>query len=142
MADIQTSYLENPDNGFWVAEADVNGQSKVVGMVAVVGKRGEEEDGSYGEMSHMVVVFPWRRKSLGSQLTQKALDFCKEQGYARLVLDVSSPQTAAISLYQKFSFVQSASHSNTHSSVCRNAFRSSYTRQKLRLSTPNNREKA
>ncbi|XP_050927366.1 probable N-acetyltransferase camello [Lates calcarifer] len=137
MADIQTSYLENPDNGFWVAEADVNGQSKVVGMVAVVGKRGEEEgerfddwnggvmaggsefiqdagDGSYGEMSHMVVVFPWRRKSLGSQLTQKALDFCKEQGYARLVLDVSSPQTAAISLYQKFSFVQSASHSNTH----------------------------
>lgn len=133
MADVHANYLENPDNGFWVAEADVNGQAKVVGMVAVTGRRGGEErfgggangggsdfapdaagDGSYGEVSHMVVAFPWRRKSLGSQLTRKALDFCKERGYARLVLDVSSPQTAAISLCQKFGFVQTASHSNTH----------------------------
>ncbi|XP_070694911.1 N-acetyltransferase family 8 member 3 [Pempheris klunzingeri] len=137
MADIQATYLENPDNGFWVAEADVNGQSKAVGMVAVMGKRGGEEgerfddcnggavgggsefaqdagDGSHGEMTHMVVLFPWRRKSLGSQLMRKALDFCKEQGYARLVVDVSSPQSAAISLYQKFGFVQITSHSNTH----------------------------
>uniref|UniRef100_A0A8D3BVL0 N-acetyltransferase domain-containing protein n=1 Tax=Scophthalmus maximus TaxID=52904 RepID=A0A8D3BVL0_SCOMX len=44
----------------------------------------------------------------------KALDFCKEHGYARLVLDVSSPQTAAISLCQKSGFVQTASHSDTH----------------------------
>ncbi|XP_019960068.2 N-acetyltransferase family 8 member 3 [Paralichthys olivaceus] len=137
MADIQASYLENPDNGFWVAEADVGGQMKVVGMAAVMGKRGEEEserfddrnggvggggsesdqdagDGSHGEMSHMVVVFPHRRNSLGSQLMQKALDFCKERGHARLVVDVSSPQTAAISLCQKIGFVQTASHSNTH----------------------------
>lgn len=137
MANIQANYLENPDNGFWVAEADVNGQSKVVGMLAVMRKRGEDEgerfddcnggvtgggsefaqdagDGCYGEISHMVVLFPWRRKDLGSQLTRKALDFCKERGYARLVLDVSSPQTAAASLCQKFGFVQTASHSNTH----------------------------
>ncbi|KAK9515124.1 hypothetical protein VZT92_025793 [Zoarces viviparus] len=137
MADIRANYLENPDNGFWVAEADANGQSKVVGMVAVTGKAGGEEgerfddrnggamgggsefaqdagDGSYGEMSHMVVVFPWRRKNLGSQLTRTALDFCKERGYSRLVLDVSSPQTAAISLYQKCGFVQTASRSDTH----------------------------
>uniref|UniRef100_A0A3Q2NUN6 N-acetyltransferase domain-containing protein n=1 Tax=Fundulus heteroclitus TaxID=8078 RepID=A0A3Q2NUN6_FUNHE len=67
MADIQASYLENPDNGFWVAEADVNGQAKVVGMVAVVG----------------------------------ALDFCKERGFSRLVVDLSSPQTAAICMCQK-----------------------------------------
>ncbi|XP_022618791.1 probable N-acetyltransferase CML3 [Seriola dumerili] len=135
MANIQANYLEKPDNGFWVAEADVNGQSKVVGMVAVMGKKGEEEEGgerfdnwngggpesaqdaedrSYGEMSHMVVAFPWRRQNLGSQLMQKALDFCKEHGYTRLILDISSPQTAAISLYQKFGFVQTGSHSNTH----------------------------
>lgn len=137
MADIQVNYLENPDNGLWVAEADVSGQSRVVGMVAVMGKRVGDEgdrfedcnggvmgggpefaqdagDGFYGEMSHMVVLFPWRRKSLGSQLTGRALDFCKERGYARLVLDVSSPQTAAVSLCKKLDFVQTASHSNTH----------------------------
>lgn len=137
MADIQASYLENPDNGFWVAEADVNGQSKVVGMVAVTGKRAEEEGerfddwnggvmgggsefaqeagaGSYGEMSQVVVDFQWRRKTLGSQLTRKALEFCKERGFARLALDVSTPQAAAISLYQKFGFVQTSTHRNTH----------------------------
>uniref|UniRef100_A0A8C2WZW3 N-acetyltransferase domain-containing protein n=1 Tax=Cyclopterus lumpus TaxID=8103 RepID=A0A8C2WZW3_CYCLU len=89
MADIGANYLENPDNGFWVLEADVKGRSKVVGMVR------------YGEMSHIVVVFPWRRKNLGSQLMRKALDFCKERGYARLVLDVSVPQKEAISLFHK-----------------------------------------
>uniref|UniRef100_A0A3Q1JQG2 N-acetyltransferase domain-containing protein n=1 Tax=Anabas testudineus TaxID=64144 RepID=A0A3Q1JQG2_ANATE len=111
MADIEANYLENPDNGFWVAETNVNGRSKVVGMVAFAQDAG---DGSYGEMSHAIVTFPWRRKNLGSQLTQKALDFCKEQGCTRLVVDVSSPQTAAIALYQKLGFLQTASHSNTH----------------------------
>uniref|UniRef100_A0A3B4GZH8 N-acetyltransferase domain-containing protein n=1 Tax=Pundamilia nyererei TaxID=303518 RepID=A0A3B4GZH8_9CICH len=101
MADIQASYLENPDNGFWVAETDINGQSKVVGMVGLAQDAG---DGSYGEMCHMVVAFSWRRKNLGSQLTRKALDFCKERGFGRLILDVSSPQTAAISLFEKAGF--------------------------------------
>lgn len=137
MADIKASYLENPDNGFWVAEADVNGQAKVVGIVAVVGRRGGEGgerlddcnggvmgggsefiqdggDGSYGEMSHVMVAFPWRRQTVGSQMTRKALDFCKERGFSRLVLDVSSPQTEAISLCQKFGFVQTGSHKKTH----------------------------
>ncbi|TKS76635.1 putative N-acetyltransferase camello [Collichthys lucidus] len=138
MADIQANYLENPDNGFWVAEADVKGQSKVVGMVAVMGKRGDEEegerfddcnggamgagreipqdagDGSHAVMTHVVVGFPWRRKDVGSQLTRRAVDFCKERGFARLVLDVSSPQTAGASLCQKLGFVKTASHSNTH----------------------------
>jgi len=45
---------------------------------------------------------------------RKALDFCKERGYARLVLDVSEPQKEAISLDHKCGFVQTASHSNTH----------------------------
>ncbi|XP_040048115.2 N-acetyltransferase family 8 member 3 [Gasterosteus aculeatus] len=145
MADIPANYLENPDSGFWVAEADVGGQSKLVGIMAVTGKEGGAEgerfrdpdagaaggggeedeekedevardaaDGSYGEMSHVVVAFPWRRKNLGSQLAKKALDFCKERGHARLVLDVSSPQKEAIALYQKLGFVQTASHSDTH----------------------------
>lgn len=137
MADIVANYLENPDNGFWVAEADINGQTKMVGMVAVVGKMAEEEgekfddwnggvmqgesefaedagDEPHGEMIHAIVKFPWRRKNLGSQLTQKALDFCKERGYTHLVVNVSSPQTAAITLYQKLGFIQTACHSNIH----------------------------
>lgn len=133
MAEIQANYLDNPDNGFWVAEAEINGLARVVGIMAVRGNRGGEDGerhgdwnggvmggapeidaGGYGELLHVVVSFPWRRRTLGSQLTQEALDFCKERGYTRLVLDIGSPQTAAISLYQKSGFVQTASHSNTH----------------------------
>lgn len=137
MADVQASYLENPDNGLWLAELEVNGKPKVVGMVGTTGKRRGDEgerfddcnggvmgggpefaqdagDGCYCEISHLVVLFPWRRKDLGSQLTSRVLDFCKERGYSRLVLHVTSPQTAAISLCQKFGFVQTSSHSNTH----------------------------
>ncbi|KAM9855500.1 putative N-acetyltransferase camello [Aulostomus maculatus] len=131
MADVQANYVDNPDNGFWVAEVGVNDQSKVVGVVAVMGKKGGEDDdrcddrnggmmrgdagdGSYGEISYTVVAFPWRRKNLGCQLTQRASDFCKERGWSRLAVDVSSPQTSASSLYQKLGFVQTASHSYTH----------------------------
>uniref|UniRef100_A0A3Q2CTK0 Probable N-acetyltransferase CML5 n=1 Tax=Cyprinodon variegatus TaxID=28743 RepID=A0A3Q2CTK0_CYPVA len=110
MAYIQASYLENPDNGFWVAEVDVNGQAKVVGMVAVM----DAVNRSYAQMSHIIVAFSWRRKNLGSRLTRRALDFCKERGFSRLIMDVSSPQTAAISMCQKLGFVQTGSLCNTH----------------------------
>uniref|UniRef100_A0A8C6TY11 N-acetyltransferase domain-containing protein n=1 Tax=Neogobius melanostomus TaxID=47308 RepID=A0A8C6TY11_9GOBI len=124
MADVQASYLDNPDNAFWL-----------VGIAAVIGKRAEEKfddwnggvigeepefgpdagDGSCGELSHLVVGFQWRRKGLGTVLLQRAVDFCGERGYSRVVLDVSSLQTAALDMYKKFGFVQTASHNNTHS---------------------------
>ena len=141
MADIQAHYLENPSNGLWVAEADVRGQARVVGMLAVLGREPDQDDGArfddcnggavgggrgpefdqdagngcYGEVSHMAVVFGWRHRSLGSQLMQRALDFCKERGYAHLALSVSSPQTAAVSLSHKLGFLPTVTHTNTHS---------------------------
>lgn len=140
MADVQANYLEQPGNGLWVAEADLKGRATVVGMVAVLGKKAEQDEGErlgdrngdvagggggpgfdpdagngrYGEVSHLAVVFGWRRRSLGSQLTQRALDFCKERGYARLALNLSSPQTAATSLSRKLGFVPTATHRRTH----------------------------
>ncbi|XP_029689635.1 N-acetyltransferase family 8 member 3 [Takifugu rubripes] len=140
MADIQATYLEKPGNGLWVAEAEVRGQAKVVGMVAVLGKEADQDEGQrvgdcnggvvggargpefdpgagngcYGEVSHMAVGFGWRRRSVGSQLAQRALEFCKERGYAHLALNLSSPQTAAAALTRKLGFVQTASHTHTH----------------------------
>ncbi|XP_037133605.1 probable N-acetyltransferase camello [Syngnathus acus] len=133
MADIQANYLDNPNNGFWVAEAGDGELSRVVGMVVMTGRRETEEEhhdilngrlgtgssadgsGDSGEMSFLVVAFPWRRRKVGSQLTQRALDFCKERGFARLLLDVSSPQTGAISLLRKSGFIPTSSHNTTHS---------------------------
>uniref|UniRef100_A0A3Q3DVB5 N-acetyltransferase domain-containing protein n=1 Tax=Hippocampus comes TaxID=109280 RepID=A0A3Q3DVB5_HIPCM len=112
MADIQANYLDNPNNGFWVAEAADRELSRVVGMVAVIGRR-ETEEGD-GKMSHLAVAFPWRRRKVGSHLTQRALDFCKERGFARLVLDVSSPQTGAVSLLRKSGFIQTSTGVSIH----------------------------
>ena len=135
MADIQAHYLDNLDNCLWVAAAEVNGQPKLVGMVAVTGKQeersGEErvddwnggviggidlEDGDecLGELVYMSVDFAFRRKGLGLQLMQKALDFCKERDYKKLVVDTSSAQTAANSMYERLGFVETTSHRNTH----------------------------
>lgn len=134
MADIEASYLERPDSGLWLAELEVNGKVKVVGMAAASGRRpggdrsddcnggvagrgpdgGGDDGGRYCEVSHLVVLFPWRRRGLGSQLTGRVLDFCKERGYSRLVLDVSSPQDAAASLCRKLGFTQTSCHSDTH----------------------------
>ncbi|XP_077455234.1 putative N-acetyltransferase family 8 member 5 [Stigmatopora argus] len=132
MADIQANYLANPNHGFWVAEAGDSETSRVVGMVTVRAQMRVEDEhhgnlngglgtgsspdgsGDSGEMSHLAVAFPWRRRKLGYQLTQRALDFCKERGFDRLILDVSSPQTGAMSLLRKNGFIQTSSHSNTH----------------------------
>uniref|UniRef100_A0A3B3WVR6 N-acetyltransferase domain-containing protein n=1 Tax=Poecilia mexicana TaxID=48701 RepID=A0A3B3WVR6_9TELE len=117
MADIQARYLEIPDNGFWVAEADVNEGERfddLNGGVSGTEFAQDAGDGSYARMTHVVVAFAWRRRNLGSQLTWKALDFCKKRGFSRLVMDLSSPQTAAISMCQKLGFVQTSSHHNTH----------------------------
>ncbi|KAL7859400.1 hypothetical protein SRHO_G00145470 [Serrasalmus rhombeus] len=131
MADIQANFLDNPVNSFWVAEVEVDGQAKLAGLMAVMGmKCGPMSDmcdgwnggavdvasleGSAGEMFKLVVSFPLRRKGLGTQLTEKAIEFCKEQGLSRLVIETTSSHIAAISMFRKLGFVQTSSHSSTH----------------------------
>ncbi|XP_061115053.1 N-acetyltransferase family 8 member 3 [Conger conger] len=126
MADIPGHFLDRPDSCFWVAEAQVRGRPKVVGMVAVLGRREEKErgdgtnggfdegDGSYAEVIGTVVSFPRRRQGLGLQLAQTALAFCQERGFDRVVLETSSAQTAALGLYRKLGFEHTFTHANTH----------------------------
>lgn len=130
-SDMADGHLERPDGGLWLAELEVDGKVKVVGMAAASGRSSgdcnggvagqgpdstdADDDGAgYAQMRHLVVLFPWRRRGLGSQLTGRVLDFCKERGYSRLALDVSSPQEAAVSLCRKLGFTQTSSHSETH----------------------------
>lgn len=131
MADIQTNFLDNPVNNFWVAEAEVHGYVKISGLLGVVGMKcgpinamnegwnGGAVDvssleGSSGEVFKLIVSAAQRRKGLGTQLTEKAIEFCKEQGLSRLVIETTSAQTAAISLFRKLGFIQTSSHGSTH----------------------------
>uniref|UniRef100_A0AAX7VDT3 N-acetyltransferase domain-containing protein n=1 Tax=Astatotilapia calliptera TaxID=8154 RepID=A0AAX7VDT3_ASTCA len=105
MQDIPGNFLSRPDDCFWVAEAEVGARAQVVGMVAVVAKHSGTE--KYGEMFRMIIFPQYRRMGLGFRLTQTAVDFCKERGFSKVVLETSSTQMAAVALYSKVGFNQS-----------------------------------
>ncbi|KAM3877695.1 N-acetyltransferase 8-like 2 [Diretmus argenteus] len=102
MQDIPGNYLTRPDDHFWVAEAEINGKSQVIGMVAVVAKQSGKE--MYGELFRMIISSSCRQAGLGSRMAQTVIDFCKERGFSRVVLETSSTQTAAVALYKKMGF--------------------------------------
>lgn len=116
MADIQTNFSDNQANGFWVAEMEVNGKSKVAGLLAVVKSDGWDagvDDALSLEVFQLVVSFNQRRKGLGTQLVETAVEFCKEQGLSRVIVEISSVQTAAVSLFRKRGFTVTSVNSCT-----------------------------
>ncbi|KAA0706621.1 putative N-acetyltransferase CML1 [Triplophysa tibetana] len=124
ISDIQANFLDNPVNHFWLAEAEVNGRSKVAGLLAVVGIKdgiccdcwngNVEGTGSLGAIFQLTVSLPQRRKGLGTQLVETAIEFCKKQGLSCVVVEISSPQTAAISLFRKLGFTVTCTNSDMH----------------------------
>ncbi|XP_043086030.1 probable N-acetyltransferase CML6 [Puntigrus tetrazona] len=110
MADVQVNFSDKQASGFWVAEAEVNGKRKLVGLLAVV----KSADAPALEVFQLAVSFPQRSKGLGTRLVETAVEFCKEQGLSRVIVEISSPQTAAISLFRKLGFTVTSVNSSTH----------------------------
>lgn len=113
MRDIPGHYLSNPDNCFWVAEAEMDGRRRILGMVAVEVK--DDGDGKrHGELLRMIVSSTCRRAGLGKQLAKTVEDFCKERGFKKIMLFTTSTQRAAVALYNKMGFklVNTQSESN------------------------------
>ncbi|XP_047440199.1 N-acetyltransferase 8-like 2 [Mugil cephalus] len=111
MRDIPAHYLTRPDDCFWVAEAEVDGRAQIVGMVAVVCKHSGKE--KYGELFRMSISPQCRRLGLGSKLAHVVINFCKDRGFSKVMLETSSAQTAAMALYSKLGFRHVLSHTNT-----------------------------
>ncbi|XP_055068146.2 probable N-acetyltransferase camello [Misgurnus anguillicaudatus] len=103
MKDIPGYYLRNPDNCFWVAEAEIDGRRWILGMVAVEAKN--DGDGKkHGKLLRMSVLSTCRRAGLGKQLAKTFEDFCKERGFTKIILSTSSTQRAAVAFYYKMGF--------------------------------------
>ncbi|XP_059185286.1 N-acetyltransferase 8-like [Centropristis striata] len=111
MQDIPGNYLSRPDDNFWVAEAEVEGRAQIMGMVAVMAKQSGKE--RHGELFRMIISPSCRRAGLGYKLAQTVVDFCKERGFSKVVLETSSTQTAAVALYKKLGFGFVLSHTDT-----------------------------
>lgn len=114
MQDIPRNYLTRPEDCFWVAEAEVDGRAQIVGMVAVVGKQSGKE--KYGELFRMIISPQCRRLGLGFRLAQVVIDFSKERGFSKVILETSSTQMAAVALYIKLGFRHVLSHTKTEAS--------------------------
>jgi GNAT superfamily N-acetyltransferase len=54
----------------------------------------------------MRVTESWRRRGVASALLDTAIDFCRDAGYRRLILDTTEQQTAAHALYERAGFVR------------------------------------
>lgn len=113
MQDIPGNFLSRPGDCFWVVEAEVDGRPQVMGMVAVMAKQVGKE--RCGELFRMIISPACRRMGLGFRMTQTVIDFCKDQGFSKVVLETSSTQMAAVALYKKLGFNHTLSHSKTES---------------------------
>jgi ribosomal protein S18 acetylase RimI-like enzyme len=99
LRNIERDYL-SPGSHFWVAEAN----RRLVGMVAI-----QRVDGQTSRLRRMRVTGAWRRKGVATDLLLTAEDFCREQGYKRIILDTTEDQTAAHAMYEKNGFVRMGS---------------------------------
>ena len=88
---IPDYYQAIKGSGFWVAD----GEGEVSGMVGI-----ERLDDREAEVRRMYVDEPYRRQGIGRRLLKHAEDFCREAGYARVVLSTSELQPQAKALYE------------------------------------------
>ena len=96
LRNIERDYL-CPGSNFWVVEAD----GRLIGMAAA-----QRTDDCTGRLRRMRVTRDWRRKGVATRLLNTVEEFCREQGYTRLILDTTEQQTAAHRLYEGGGFVR------------------------------------
>jgi len=103
---IEETYNKSDGGCFWIAESindDINTQQQKI--LATTAVRNLKEFESTCELKRMYVLSNFRRLGLGQKLLDIAIDFAKNIGYSRMVLDSSRTLHAARALYLKNGFV-------------------------------------
>lgn len=93
-------FADEGQSAFWVARYD----NQVVGMIGV-----QHTAKSVGEVRRLRVRQDFRRRGVGTKLMEKAIVFCHEHSYLKVVLDVRIEREPAIKLFEKFGFALSRS---------------------------------
>ena len=91
---VYVAYLDEPRNGFWVAELD----GRVLGMIGVAG------DGDSAEIRRLRVEPDWQQSPIAARLVETALAHCKRHAYLKVVLDTRYERGAALDLFERFGF--------------------------------------
>ena len=98
LADIALSYGKLGE-AFFVAATD----GQIIGTVAV-----KQEDKRTALLRRLFVASEYRRKKIGSQLIDRAIQFCREVGYHELIFKTTSAMGNAVQLCEKKGFVPKA----------------------------------
>lgn len=97
LQDFENCYLcEESGSRFWVIE---NENGEIVGMVGV-----RRHNASQAAVRRLHVHPEYRQQGIGTQLVEEALQFCHDQGYVKIVLEMKEDQRAAIALFKRFGF--------------------------------------
>ncbi len=100
IAHLADAYLdEDGGSGFWVAMLD----GAVIGMIGV-----QRTSDDSADVRRLRVRPEYRRRGVGSRLLETAIDFCRDRGYLKVVLDVRVERAPAIAMFQKFGFTHAA----------------------------------
>lgn len=94
--DIESTYMKQPGNHFWVAQG---ADGHVLGMIGV-----QHHEQGVGEVRRLRVRTDVRRRGIGTRLMETAVKFCADQQYLKIKLDTFVDREPAIKLFQKFRF--------------------------------------
>lgn len=100
--DIAAHYLGHAGSHFWVAEW----RGQVVGTIAVADADG---DAQTAEVRRLRVDAAWRSTPLPGKLLHTAMDYCRRQGYLKVVLDTHLDSDEARSLLEACGFMHARS---------------------------------
>jgi ribosomal protein S18 acetylase RimI-like enzyme len=96
LSDIPGQYLSHSRGNFWVA--DLNGS--VVGIVGIQPRELEQE----AELRRMSVSSSVRRQGIGRRLLETTDEFCRANGYSRIILSSVEILKPALEMYRRFGY--------------------------------------
>lgn len=105
LADITKSYL-NAHGSFWVAESG----GQVVGIVGALPVKDPPSGRKQLQLFRLSVSSQNRGQGIAKALVRTVLQFARDQGYSDVVLQTSSVQYSAMSLYQGMGFQKTGQH--------------------------------
>jgi putative acetyltransferase len=106
---IEEHYNKSDGGCFWVAQEPTHKQ-----IVGTTGIRNLKQYASTCELKRMYVLKEYRRLGIGEKMLDTALEFAKNIGYSKIVLDSSKYLEGARALYLKNGFVDIARYNDNH----------------------------
>lgn len=87
----------------WLAEAE----GQIVGSIAIIGKPGERV-----QLRWFILHPDYRGSGLGKNMLDQAIEYCREKGFKKVLLETTSDQEKAIRMYSKMGFRKVAEQTN------------------------------